>query len=82
MLCVPLLLLIFRVFVGVRFCVVGLVAQERDGSVTKARSILEFGRLQNRKNPELWVESVRLEVRSSNEKLATSMLAKALQVGC
>ena len=48
--------------------------------MTKARSILEFGRLQNRKNPELWVESVRLEVRSGNEKLATSMLAKALQV--
>ena len=49
--------------------------------MTKARSILEFGRLQNRKCPELWVESVRLEVRSGNDKLAVSMLAKALQVG-
>ncbi len=48
--------------------------------MTKARVMLEFGRLQNRKNPELWVESVRLELRTGNEKLAVTLLAKAMQV--
>jgi hypothetical protein len=55
-------------------------AQESQGLFTKARSILEFGRLRNAKNPELWLESVRLEVRAGNEKLAGTLLAKALQV--
>jgi hypothetical protein len=54
--------------------------QEKEGVVTKARSILEFARLQNRANAELWVEAVRMELRNENEKLATSLLAKALQV--
>jgi hypothetical protein len=56
------------------------VLQESQGLFTKARSILEFGRLRNAKNPELWLESVRLEVRAGNEKLAGTLLAKALQV--
>ena len=66
--------------VGVVVVVLRGVSQEKAGAGTKARAILEFGRLQNRKNPELWVESVRLELRTGNEKLATSLLAQALQV--
>ena len=46
---------------------------------TKARSILELGRLKNPKNAELWVEAVRLERRAKNEKLAVTLTARALQ---
>jgi pre-mRNA-processing factor 6 len=46
---------------------------------TKARSILELGRLKNPKNPELWVEAIRLERRAGNEKLAVTLMARALQ---
>ncbi len=46
---------------------------------TKARSILELGRLKNPKSPELWVEAIRLERRASNDKLAVTLMARALQ---
>ena len=46
---------------------------------TKARSILEVARLKNSKNPDLWLESVRLERRTGNDKLAATLMAKALQ---
>lgn len=46
---------------------------------TKARSLLELGRLKNPKNDELWLEAVRLERRSGNTKLAESLMARALQ---
>ena len=46
---------------------------------TKARSLLELGRLKNPKNDELWLEAVRLERRSGNQKLAESLMARALQ---
>ena len=47
--------------------------------VTKARSLLELARLKNPKNPELWLEAVRMERRSGNEKLARTLMARALQ---
>lgn len=46
---------------------------------TKARSLLELARLKNPKNPYLWVESIRLERRAGNDKLAGTLMAKALQ---
>ena len=46
---------------------------------TKARSVLELGRLKNPKSPELWVEAIRLERRAGNDKLAVSHMARALQ---
>ena len=49
------------------------------GGVTKARSLLELSRLKNPKNPELWVEAVRLERRAGNDKLAVTLMARALQ---
>mmetsp|Transcript_36225 Transcript_36225/g.78154 ORF Transcript_36225/g.78154 Transcript_36225/m.78154 type:complete len:592 (-) Transcript_36225:57-1832(-) len=59
------------------------VAEYRSGSanagVTKARSLLELARLKNAKNPELWLEAIRLERRAGNEKLAVSLMARALQ---
>jgi len=47
--------------------------------VTKARGLLEISRLKNPKNPELWLEAIRLERRAGNEKLANTLTAKALQ---
>ena len=49
------------------------------GGVTKARSLLELSRLKNPKNPELWVEATRLERRTGNDKLAVTLMARALQ---
>lgn len=46
---------------------------------TKARGLLDLGRLKNPKNPELWLESVRLERRAGNGKLADTLMARALQ---
>lgn len=46
---------------------------------TKARSLLELARLKNAKSPELWVEAIRLERRAGNEKLAITLMARALQ---
>ena len=48
-------------------------------SATKARSLLEQGRLQNPKSPLLWLEAVRVEMRAGNMKVASSLMAKALQ---
>jgi pre-mRNA-processing factor 6 len=47
--------------------------------VTKARSLLELARLKTPKNDNLWLEAIRLERRSSNPKLAESLMARALQ---
>eukprot|EP00934_Nitzschia_sp_Nitz4_P007841 Nitzschia sp. Nitz4//scaffold257_size48314//42683//45577//NITZ4_007096-RA/size48314-processed-gene-0.38-mRNA-1//1//CDS//3329544469//7831//frame0 len=58
---------------------------DQDGSLTagvcktKARSLLELGRLKNPKSPELWLESIRLERRANNAKLAETLMARALQ---
>jgi pre-mRNA-processing factor 6 len=47
--------------------------------VTKARSLFELARLKNPKEPELWVEAIRLERRAGNDKLAGTLMARALQ---
>lgn len=47
--------------------------------VTKARSLLELARLKNPKTPELWLEAIRMERRAGNEKLAGTLMARALQ---
>jgi pre-mRNA-processing factor 6 len=47
--------------------------------VTKARSLLELARLKNPKNSDLWLEAVRLERRAGNDKLAETLMARALQ---
>jgi len=54
-------------------------AGSSNAGVTKARSLLELARLKNPKNPELWLEAIRLERRAGNEKLAVSLMARALQ---
>ena len=54
-------------------------AGSSNAGVTKARSLLELARLKNAKNPELWLSSIRLERRAGNEKLAVSLMARALQ---
>lgn len=46
---------------------------------TKARSLLELARLKNPKSPELWVEAIRLERRAGNDKMAITLMARALQ---
>jgi pre-mRNA-processing factor 6 len=60
---------------------VSAFASEADiaAGVTKARSLLEIGRIKNPKNASLWLEAVRLERRSGNQKLADALMAKALQ---
>ncbi|KAL9188631.1 hypothetical protein ACHAXT_007009 [Thalassiosira profunda] len=54
-------------------------AGSANAGVTKSRSLLELARLKNAKNPELWLEAIRLERRAGNEKLAVSLMARALQ---
>jgi len=46
---------------------------------TKARSLLELARLKIPKCPELWIEAIRLERRAGNDKLAVTLMARALQ---
>lgn len=53
--------------------------EEQSTGFTKARSLLELARLKNKKNHMLWVESIRLETRAGNEKLALTLMARALQ---
>jgi len=54
-------------------------AGSANAGVTKARSLLELARLKNAKNSELWLGAIRLERRAGNEKLAVSLMARALQ---
>jgi pre-mRNA-processing factor 6 len=53
--------------------------EEKTVGCTKARSILDLARLKNSKNPQLWVQSIRLERRAGNEKQAITLMARALQ---
>lgn len=48
--------------------------------MSKARAILEQGRHKNKGNEELWLISVRTELRAGLPKAADSLMAKALQV--
>lgn len=56
--------------------------EEKCGLLTKARSVLEKGRLKNPKNPQLWLEAVRVEFRGGLKDIANNLMAKALQVSC
>ncbi|KAJ1357217.1 hypothetical protein KIN20_015315 [Parelaphostrongylus tenuis] len=47
--------------------------------LAKARSDLEKARIRNPRIEELWLESVRLEIRSGFRELASERLARALQ---
>lgn len=49
------------------------------GALTKARSILERGRLKNPKNAELWLAAIRVELRAGLKEIANTMMARALQ---
>ena len=53
--------------------------EENAVGCTKARSILDLARLKNPKNPQIWVQSIRLERRAGNEKQAITLMARALQ---
>lgn len=46
---------------------------------TKARAILQKGRIKLPKNDLLWLETIWLEVRADNLKVATHLCSKALQ---
>ncbi len=50
------------------------------GNLTRARALLENGRLQNPKTPQLWLDAIRVEVKGGNDQNAHTMMAKALQV--
>ncbi|KAK3931821.1 Pre-mRNA-processing factor 6 [Frankliniella fusca] len=53
--------------------------EESSGLLTKARSVLEKGRLKNPKNPQLWLEAIRVEFRGGLKDIANTLMAKALQ---
>ena len=53
--------------------------EEEAGILTKARPILERGRLLHSKNDMLWCESIRLENRHGNSMAAMSLLSRGLQ---
>ena len=46
----------------------------------KARSDLDKARLKNQNNAELWLETVRIEIRAGLKELARERMARALQV--
>eukprot|EP00516_Mucochytrium_quahogii_P003871 CAMPEP_0203754038 /NCGR_PEP_ID=MMETSP0098-20131031/7700_1 /ASSEMBLY_ACC=CAM_ASM_000208 /TAXON_ID=96639 /ORGANISM=" , Strain NY0313808BC1" /LENGTH=862 /DNA_ID=CAMNT_0050644885 /DNA_START=361 /DNA_END=2946 /DNA_ORIENTATION=- len=50
--------------------------EAKTNGIVKARSVLELGRLKNKKSPMLWLASVELEGKTP---MAASLLAKALQ---
>lgn len=52
---------------------------ETTQGVSKARSLIELARLKSPKNENLWLETIRLERRNNNEKLADTLMARALQ---
>ncbi|XP_034238152.1 pre-mRNA-processing factor 6 [Thrips palmi] len=53
--------------------------EEQSGLLTKARSVLEKGRLKNPKNPQLWLEAIRIEFRAGLKDIANTLMAKAIQ---
>jgi pre-mRNA-processing factor 6 len=53
--------------------------EKQPGGASKARAVLEKARLTNPKHQELWLESIHVENRAGNKKMAMTLLAKALQ---
>jgi len=54
-------------------------SNDKAAGLTKARSLMDISRLKNPKNEHLWLESIRLERRAGNDKLALTLMARALQ---
>ncbi|GLH16055.1 Protein crooked neck [Gryllus bimaculatus] len=52
---------------------------ERRGLLTKARSVLEKGRLRNPQCDVLWLEQIRIENRAGLRDIANTLMARALQ---
>ncbi|CAK9294731.1 unnamed protein product [Gordionus sp. m RMFG-2023] len=50
--------------------------EETNGQVIKARAIMEKARLRNPANEDLWLESIRAELRAGNKDFADSLMAK------
>ncbi len=48
-------------------------------SPSKARSLLEQARGLSPKSPELWLEGIRMEIRTQNRKIAQTLFSKGLQ---
>lgn len=55
------------------------IVVEKHHGVNKARAMAELARLKLPSNEELMLENIRLERRHGNDKLAESLMAKALQ---
>jgi pre-mRNA-processing factor 6 len=53
--------------------------EERTRGENKARSMLELARLKMNNNDVIWLESIRLERRIGNIKMAEALMAKSLQ---
>jgi len=51
----------------------------KEGTVTKARSVVEKGRLRNNSTPELWLKAIRIESQAGMVDIAKTVLARALQ---
>ena len=52
---------------------------EKQGHMTKARSVLEKARQKNLHNPQLWLEAIRLEAKAGLKDISATLLAKSLQ---
>jgi len=50
-------------------------AEEKRGLLTKARSVMEKGRLRNPKTAELWLEAIRIELRAGLKDTANNLMA-------
>jgi hypothetical protein len=50
--------------------------EEKRGNLTKARSVLEKGRLRNPSCAQLWLEAVRIEIRAGLKAIANTLMAK------
>lgn len=53
--------------------------EEKTNNPSKARAILDKARLQNPKNPQLWLQAIRVEIRAGNKKIAQNQIAKGKQ---
>lgn len=50
----------------------------RNGALIKARSVLEKARLKNPKNPQLLLESIRVELQGGLKDIAMNLMAKGM----
>lgn len=52
--------------------------EEKNGALIKARSVLEKAKLKNPKNPQLLLESIRVELRGGLKDIALNLMAKGM----